>query len=405
VALSKLSKELSSMSQELLNRSADLKRLREDGYYIQILGLGALLVLREVPYVNAQRQVRTGTLISSLNMAGDVTQYAGDHVVSFDGEFPCNADGTPINSIRYTSNRTDLGYGVTAEHSFSSKPPGGYKDYYDKMTTYATLISGPAAVLQPGVSARNFRVPDEEENSVFRYLETASGRAGIIALTQRLAAEKVGIIGLGGTGSYILDFVAKTPVQEIHLFDNDPFLQHNAFRAPGAPSIEELREAPQKVDYLASIYSKMHRRIVPHAVQIGANNLPLLESLSFAFICIDGGPEKRLIIQKLEALGMSFIDVGMGLELDDGSLGGILRVTASTPDKRGHIHQGKIDFSNGGEDDLYASNIQVADLNALNAVMAVIKWKKIRGFYRDLEQEHHCMYTTDGNSLTNSECS
>ena len=40
--------------------------------------------------------------------------------------------------------------------------------------------------------------------------------------------------------------------------------------------------------------------------------------------------------------------------------------------------------------------IQVADLNALNAVLAVIKWKKIRGLprHRDLEREHHCSYTT-----------
>jgi hypothetical protein len=93
----------------------------------------------------------------------------------------------------------------------------------------------------------------------------------------------------------------------------------------------------------------------------------------------------------------------MGLELIDGALSGIIRVTASTPEKREHVHQGKIDFAGGNEDDIYSSNIQVADLNALNATMAVIKWKKIRGFYWDLEREHHCMYTIDGNLLTNSE--
>jgi hypothetical protein len=93
----------------------------------------------------------------------------------------------------------------------------------------------------------------------------------------------------------------------------------------------------------------------------------------------------------------------MGLELVEESLGGILRVTASTPEKRDHVHQGRICFAGGGEDDLYASNIQVADLNALNAVMAVIKWKKIRGFYRDIEQEHHSTYTTDGNMLLNGD--
>lgn len=389
------------MSHQLISHSPDLMRLRDEGYVVQIQG--GLLLLREIPYVNAQRQVRTGTLISTLNLAGDVTQYAQDHVASFDGEFPCNADGNPIHQISHQSGDMDLGHGVTAKHSFSSKPASGYTDYHHKMTTYASIISGPAAVLQPGVSPKPFRVPDEGEDNVFHYTETASDRAGIGALTQRLAMETVGIIGLGGTGSYVLDLVAKTPVREIHLFDPDRFLQHNAFRSPGAPSIDELRDAPQKVDYLAGIYSKMHRKIVPHAVAIAADNLHLLEGLSFVFICIDGGAAKQQIVKKLEALDVSFIDVGMGLELVDESLGGILRVTASTPDKREHVHQGRISFDVGDEDDIYASNIQVADLNALNACLAVGKWKKIRGFYRDLEREHHSTYTTDGNMLLNLE--
>jgi len=51
------------MSQELISHSPDLKRLREEGYFVQIQG--GFLLLRDVPYVNAQQQVRTGTLISS----------------------------------------------------------------------------------------------------------------------------------------------------------------------------------------------------------------------------------------------------------------------------------------------------------------------------------------------------
>jgi hypothetical protein len=93
----------------------------------------------------------------------------------------------------------------------------------------------------------------------------------------------------------------------------------------------------------------------------------------------------------------------MGLELVDGSLGGILRVTASMPDKRDDIRNGKISFTDDAENDLYGSNVQVADLNALNATLAVVKWKKIRGFYRDLEKEHHSTYTTDGNLIINSD--
>jgi hypothetical protein len=239
------------MSHKLISLSPDLHRLREEGYYIEIRG--GKLLLREVPYVNSQCQVRTGTLISTLNMAGDVAHYAGDHVVSFDGEFPCKADGTAIGQIAHQSLDQDLGDGITAKHTFSCKPAGGYTDYYHKMSTYAAIIADAAAALQPGISATQFRVPDREENSVFNYVETASDRAGIGALTQNLDTEKVGIVGLGGTGSYVLDLVAKTPVREIHLFDGDRFHQHNAFRAPGAPSIDELREAPRKVDYLAGI--------------------------------------------------------------------------------------------------------------------------------------------------------
>lgn len=389
------------MSQGPINLSPDLKRLRDEGYFIQIRS--GFLIMREIPYVDPQKQVRTGALISSLALAGDVAQRPDTHVVFFDGECPCGADGSPIKKIINSSGQFNLGGGINAKHRFSSKPEGGYTDYYQKMTTYAAILSGPAAALKSGVTPRPFRVPEDEEDSVFNYTETASDRAGIGALTERLAAEKVAIIGLGGTGSYVLDFVAKTPAREIRLFDGDEFLQHNAFRAPGAPSIDELREAPKKVHYLKSIYTRMHRGIVAHAVPIDAENVHLLEGVTFAFICIDAGEAKRLVFERLETLRVPFVDVGMGLELVDGSLGGILRVTASTPQKRNHVHQGRISFARGGEDDLYSSNIQVADLNALNAVMAIIKWKKIRGFYRDLEREHHSTYTTDGNLLLNGD--
>lgn len=389
------------MSQKLINLNGDLKRLHDEGYFIQVRG--GLLVMRDVPYVNPEKQVRIGTLISTLTLAGDQTRTPDTHVAYFDGEFPCMPDGTPIRQIAHQSSAFDLGSGVMAKHSFSSKPTEGYADYYHKMTTYASILSGPAAVVKPGSTARTFRVPEQEENSVFNYTETASDRIGIGALTEKLAGEKVAIIGVGGTGSYVIDLVAKTPVAEIRLIDPDEFLQHNAFRAPGAPTIEELREAPKKVDYFATIYSKMRRKIIPHAVKLGAANLHLLDGITFAFLCMDAGLEKKLIIQKLETMGASFIDVGMGLELVDGSLGGILRVTTSTPQKRDHVHNGKISFTANPDENIYTSNIQVADLNALNANLAVIKWKKIRGFYRDLEEEHHSTYTTDGNELTNGE--
>jgi len=147
----------------------------------------------------------------------------------------------------------------------------------------------------------------------------------------------------------------------------------------------------------------MHKGIVAHPVELGPTNLHLLDGITFAFISMDAGDVKKLVVQKLEAIGVSFVDVGMGLELVDGTLGGILRTTTSTPEKREHVHQGRVSFAGSKEENVYSSNIQVADLNAFNAIMAVIKWKKLKGFYRDLENEHHSTYTTDGNMLLNGD--
>ncbi len=389
------------MSPALFSLNPDLKQLRDEGYVVE--QRGGYLVMHQVPYVNASRQVKMGKLISSLTMAGDRTHRPDTHVMFFDGEYPCHADGSPISAIMHQSVTSHLGHGLTSRHSFSSKPSEGYPDYHKKMTAYANILAGPAAVLQPGLSPRVFQVPEDQTVSPFHYTETASDRAGIGALTERLEGEKVGIIGLGGTGSYILDQTAKTPVDQIHLFDGDTFLQHNAFRAPGAPSIDQLRAAVPKVEYFASIYSHMHKGIVPHVVALEASNVHLLDGITFAFLSMDAGDAKRAVVSKLEAMGVPFIDVGMGLELVDGSLGGILRVTASTPAKRDHVHNGRISFHSAPADAVYATNIQVADLNMLNAALAIIKWKKLRGFYRDLENEHHSTFTTDGNMLLNED--
>jgi hypothetical protein len=386
------------MSHALFSLNDDLRRLREAGYSVQ--RVGGFLVMRDVPYVSAERQVKRGTIISDLCLSGDRTAKPEPHTVHFDGEFPCDAQGAPLSAIGAGSNDVALGHGLRARHIFSSKPgPQGYANYFDKMSTYASILSGAAAVLEPGATPRVYREPDPEEDSVFNYVENASDRVGVGALTTLFDKDRVAILGVGGTGAYVLDQVAKTPVREIRIIDGDEFLQHNAFRAPGAPSIEKLRELPKKVDYYAELYSRMHRGIKPHAVDISSETLHLLDDVSFAFICMDAGNAKRVAVDKLEAMGISFIDVGMGLELVDGSLGGILRVSASVPEDRATFRS-RVSLAGGGND-VYASNIQVADLNMLNAALAVIKWKKMRGFYRDLEGELQSTYTTDGNHLAN----
>ena len=139
------------------------------------------------------------------------------------------------------------------------------------------------------------------------------------------------IVGLGGTGSYVLDQVAKTPAREIHLFDGDVFLPHNAFRAPAAPSRDDLKAKPNKVTYLHGIYSRMHRHIVPHAYPIDQNTVGELVGMHFVFLCVDKGAIKELIVGYLEQQRIPFIDVGMGVYAKNDSLYGVLRVATGTP--------------------------------------------------------------------------
>lgn len=390
------------MSRKLFSRNPEFQRLRDDGYFVRIVDEKFLTVC--VPYVNAERKVLFGTLVTALELAGDIAKKpVGDHVVMFDGEFPCNAQGARLN-IGGEGNRREIGPGVFVCHSFSQKPDGGYGDYYQKMTTYHAMLAAPARTIDPDIKSRQFAAPaDDDPDSIFEYPDTASGRTGTAALSARLKDEVVAHIGLGGSGAYTLDKVAKTPVKQIRLFDGDEFLNHNAFRAPGAPTIEELREAPKKADYFKALYSRMRRQIIAYPVKLGPDNLHLLDGVTFAFIAMDDGPEKLAVIDKLEAIGASFIDVGMGLTLeDDLSLGGILRVTLSTPARRDVVRK-RVSFAPKEHGGVYETNIQVADLNSLNADLAVIRWKRLRGYYRDLENELHSSYTTDGNLLLNSD--
>ena len=393
------------MSQKPISRSADLTRLRNEGYDLEIRS--DHLLVKDVPYVAAGRIVKRGILVMPLKLAGDVTVKPENHVTHFIGEFPRRADDRLIDTIGNVSNaRTKLGEGVEIDQTFSAKPmPSGfYENYYDKVTQYVTILSGYAQKIEPGVTAKRFRpvVADGDEEAVFKYIDTASTRAEIGAVTAKLAAvKKIAVVGLGGTGSYVLDLVVKTPVRAIHLFDGDDFLQHNAFRSPGAPSLDELVAMPKKAAYFKGIYDKMRNGIFVHENYIGPENVDELREMSFVFMCMEG-TAKELIVEKLEAFGVAFVDVGMGVYLSEGSLGGILRVTTSTPAQRDHVRK-RVSFSNDADRNEYDVNIQIADLNSLNAALAVIKWKKLMGFYQDLDFEHHCTYTIGGNMLRNED--
>lgn len=375
------------MSRRPIARSADLLRLQNEGYDLEIRG-GYLLVCN-VPYVTSQAAVRyDGILISTLEMSDDVTTAPGDHRAFWTGEHPCHSDGRKITSIENPSAAQSFGNGVQADFTFSAKAQ--YRDYHHKITTYLGRITGEATKVDPQATALTFpAIVADGDGEVFKYVDTATSRAGIGAVNEKVAGLKIGIIGLGGTGSYVLDLVVKTPVAEIHTFDGDVYSQHNAFRSPGAPGHEELAAKPKKVHYFKAIYDKMRHGIIAHDVYLDETNLHLLDGLDFVFVCVDRGTVKEKLVERLVANGMSFVEVGMGVMLVDGKLCGIVRTTTSTAETRTQAapHISYADGDGGANE--YVSNIQIAELNALNSAIAVVQWKKLFDFYQDTREQYY----------------
>lgn len=350
---------------------------------------GSYLQVHDVPYVTEQRKVAFGTLICAfIYNETEVTSPGTDHQIWFDGSYPHLANG---KSMELWLARSEMppGYqvceGVPARFQFSNKPDGftSYAAHFTKMRHYWNLLVAEALAVDPFLHARiQQRIGEARvtvQDSPFVYADTCSVRGKFMRASQRLGLENVAIIGVGGTGSFVLDQVAKTPVREIHIFDGKPFAQHNAFRAPGAASTADFGQP--KVDYYTRMYSAMHRGIRPHPVTIDASNVEQLRGFRFVFVCVDHGPSRRVICDFLIANRIPFIDVGMDLSMTPGQeIWGTVRTTVCLPHSSDHFWTRAPDMEHAG-DGLYEENIQVAELNSINAQLAVFKWKQLFGFY------------------------
>ena len=103
------------------------------------------------------------------------------------------------------------------KHGISNACHYQWKSKFAGMSANELWAAAPVSKTQaidPSVSASSTRsfvrklVP-----SVFHYTNTAIARSGLDAYDAKLKLKKVSIVGVGGTGSYILDAIAKTPAQ------------------------------------------------------------------------------------------------------------------------------------------------------------------------------------------------
>lgn len=373
-----------------------IARLLADGYDL-VLEHGHLVV-RRLPYLGPTGLRDDGCLVLPVNDVNGVITDATDHRIWFAGEEPRDENGKALAS----SDQHDYGDGRVASYLLSFKPASGiYRNLYEKVRHYAHILRNAARHVDPTVTdtpGAAFQVVEDGLPLIYR--DTNTTRAGLTTLNNLFRGHTIAIVGVGGTGSYILDQVAKTWVDRIILIDGDRFENHNAYRAPGAAAREVLQAKPNKAEYFAKEYSRMHAGITAHAVALTSDNLHLLEGATFVFLAAADAESRPEIMQWLRDRGIPFIDVGMSFRQGEGGITGMAKVTAYLPDN--DLTLPSAPAIAAGQDD-YSSNIQIADLNALNAIFAVIRWKRHLGFYATHEKTNETVYKLYLNELRNGE--
>ena len=381
------------MFQKLVSHNDDIRRLVERGYAVAFDS--NCLVIRDIPYLDSDRRLQIGGIVAKLDFIDQERVTQTDHQIFFAGSIPHNLDGLAIPNLGGGPTQLALSEAcndVVIQRSFSNKPRTGgkYLDFFEKIESYVAIISGPAIELH-GANPYTFRaVKEVVSDSVFKFHDTLTSRAEITELSAKFKNDVVAVIGVGGTGAYLLDFLVKTPVREIRAFDPDFFHVHTAFRSPGVLDPADLGKT--KAEVYQSRYDNFRWGLSVIPKFIDASSSDALDGVTFAFVCVDKGSSRAGIFDLLISMRIPFIDVGMGLHRNRGSLSGMLRVTYYSADDGQKVRDMKLAELADTPNDLYRANIQIGELNALNACLAVIKFKQLRGFYFEELPHYHLLF-------------
>lgn len=385
------------MSNALVSHNPDIGRLVEKGYAVAFDDLPYLIV-RDICYLDSERRLQTGAIVSKFVDVGQDRIAQEDHQIFFAGSMPHDENGKAIPNLGggpTTLALSEKSKDVVVQRSFSNKPVRDgqkvdFKDFFEKIDSYTTIISGPAISLH-GATPYTFRVVHSgPPDSPFKVRDTLTSRAEIGDLSAKFEDDIVAVIGVGGIGSYLLDFLVKTPVKEIRAFDPDRFFVHNAFRSPGRLDIEEIGKF--KAEIYQARYDSFRYRLSVIPKYIDASCSGDLDGVTFAFVCVDKGSSRAGIFDLLISKGIPFIDVGMGLDRKQGPIDGMLRINYYPPERAAELRDRRLAPLFDDPNDIYRNNIQIGELNALNACLAVIRFKQLRGFYFDEKLFYHVLF-------------
>lgn len=362
---------------ELVSHNPVLRDLDETGYLLDFVG--GYLVIRCLPYLDGQGGLQHGDWVSPLDLDGAVIGAPSNHQAWWRGVRPHDQQGRELR-LGGGPDAVTVAPDLITTCSFSYKLMDeqgtlrAYQSFEEKLQTYLQTIMTPAVnAFHEATPLRGIAVKAAAQESPLRIPDTMSARYHLNDLSALLRGKKVAVVGLGGTGAHILDALARTHLEQIAVFDDDKVHVHTIFRWPGfiPGAIGKL-----KVEALATNYDQWHAGIVPVAERITADNVARLGEFDFVFVSVDDGQARLLIVDWLSANGVPYVDCGMGLNRSAVGLSGFVRITGSDREafeaNRGTV---RMPVENAKADE-YRKQAQIPELNALNANMALIRFKQ-----------------------------
>ena len=289
-----------------------------------------------------------------------------------------HADGRPIGNYVNGDGKTWSNISIHKGSQDSPEEDGAASDVvhrYAKQIVGAAWAGGHSKAASPAMP-NPFKIPN-----------TFEARAGIGPVQDPIRGQSIAIIGLGGTGAYVLDLIAKTSVKEIHLLDSDDVEWHTFMRAPGAPTAEEIESVTKgclrKVDYYDSKYTPFREGIHPHPIRVDSKSV-FDEFLSdhpidYAFVCIDqltegDSPRQDVVYCALSEAAVPFIDSGVSITVEGRAIRGAVTTSfynAGSMAWKDAIPNAKVEGDVPGY-----RNVQLPEVNALAASLAVMEWRR-----------------------------
>lgn len=298
-------------------------------------------------------------------------------LIGVEGGRAYRASGEPVGNVLWTDKTERCVISI-------KRDDGAYENAWHALFVYVSNVAGEVGEDERAKIESVFRFEIEGEDDVDT--QTWRGRA---------RGKRIGIVGLGGVGLWILDLMSKTDVSEIRIWDGDVIEGRNLVRAPGWASQEAIEK--NKARYFWEQYSKMRKGIsVGKGYWEAEDGADAFDGLDFVFVAVDKTNVRTALCETLEAARIPYVDAGMGIARHEERVRGSCQVFFSG-EEASRWRIGIPTVEGIGEEEYRA--LQLADLGALTAALAVGMWRRHIVQYQDDTKDWLVRYEIEANDL------